>query len=100
MKTGPHLRWKIALLVSAAMGIINAGTALGGVIAPPAIAWILTYGSWRWIFFLTGGVGILWTLAWRFLYFVPDPGQDAYHRAPSSSPVPNEAPEHLPPGAL
>ena len=49
-----------------AMGIINAGTAVGAVMAPPLIAVILSYTNWRWIFVLTGGFGVLWTLVWRF----------------------------------
>src|SRR5215475_2993274 len=57
---------------SSGMGIINAGTAVGAVIAPPLIALILGFANWRWIFFLTGTVGILWTVAWRLFYFVPD----------------------------
>ena len=40
-----------------AMGIINAGTAVGAVVAPPLIATILVYSNWRWIFVLTGGIG-------------------------------------------
>jgi ACS family hexuronate transporter-like MFS transporter len=36
-----------------AMGIINAGTAVGGVIAPPLIAIILGFVSWRWIFVIS-----------------------------------------------
>ena len=47
-----------------AMGIINAGTAVGGVIAPPMIALILGFANWRWIFLLTGAVGLLWTAWW------------------------------------
>src|SRR5262245_28423528 len=45
-----------------AMGIINAGTAVGAVAAPPLIAMILTHGTWldlapwRWVFFLTGAL--------------------------------------------
>jgi MFS transporter, ACS family, hexuronate transporter len=54
-----------------AMGIINGGTAVGGVVAPPLIAVILTYLNWRWIFFLTGVLGLLWTLWWRREYFTP-----------------------------
>lgn len=49
-----------------AMGIINAGTAVGAVIAPPLIAVILSYTNWRWIFIVSGGFGILWTVAWTF----------------------------------
>ena len=55
-----------------AMGIINGGTAVGAVAAPPLIAGILAFASWRWIFFLTGAIGVLWTLWWQFSYFVPD----------------------------
>jgi len=51
---------------STAMGIINAGTAVGAEVAPPLIAVILSYTNWRWIFVVTGGLGILWTLAWAF----------------------------------
>lgn len=47
-----------------AMGIINAGTAVGAVAAPPMIAAILLHASWRWIFLVTGAFGLLWTLAW------------------------------------
>jgi MFS family permease len=36
-----------------AMGIINAGTAVGGIVAPPLIALIISYTNWRWVFVLT-----------------------------------------------
>jgi ACS family hexuronate transporter-like MFS transporter len=54
-----------------AMGIINAGTAVGGVVAPPAIALVLTWGDWRTVFYLTGLVGLVWTIWWWHGYFVP-----------------------------
>jgi ACS family hexuronate transporter-like MFS transporter len=54
-----------------AMGIINAGTAVGAVAAPPLIATILVYSNWRWIFVLTGGIGLVWTAWWRFTYRPP-----------------------------
>ncbi len=47
-----------------AMGIINAGTSVGAVVAPPLIAVVIFYSNWRWIFILTGGLGLLWILAW------------------------------------
>src|ERR1041384_1178016 len=62
---------------STAMGIINAGTGLGGIIAPPMIAWIILHvswlniSSWRWIFFITGALGLLWTIWWASSYFSP-----------------------------
>jgi MFS transporter, ACS family, hexuronate transporter len=51
-----------------AMGIINAGTAVGGVIAAPLIALILTYLTWRWIFVFAGAVGLVWTAVWMRSY--------------------------------
>jgi MFS transporter, ACS family, hexuronate transporter len=54
-----------------AMGIINAGTAVGAVIAPPLIALVLGYAGWRWIFVITGGFGLIWTLWWISSYFSP-----------------------------
>jgi MFS transporter, ACS family, aldohexuronate transporter len=53
---------------ASAMGIINAGTAVGAVIAPPLIAVILSFLSWRWIFVITGTLGLLWTAWWRLSY--------------------------------
>jgi ACS family hexuronate transporter-like MFS transporter len=63
---------------STAMGIINAGTAVGAVVAPPMIALVLTRVSWfgvapwRWVFVLTGVIGLLWTLWWWHDYHPPD----------------------------
>jgi len=56
---------------STAMGIMNAGTAVGAVIAPPLIAVTLAFASWRWVFFLSGAAGLLWTLWWVREYFPP-----------------------------
>jgi ACS family hexuronate transporter-like MFS transporter len=60
-----------------AMGIMNAGSGLGGVAAPPLIAFIITniawfgFASWRWVFFITGAMGLIWTLWWARAYFTP-----------------------------
>jgi ACS family hexuronate transporter-like MFS transporter len=78
-----------------AMGLINAGTGLGGMLAPPLIAAIilnvhwLGVASWRWVFFLTGGLGLLWTLAWWYCYRPP--------ADPAAAPA---APRPLPLGRL
>lgn len=56
---------------STSMGIINAGTAVGGYAAAPLIAIILLHLHWRWVFVITGACGILWTIAWRQIYFPP-----------------------------
>jgi MFS transporter, ACS family, hexuronate transporter len=64
--------WFPARERATAMGIINAGTAVGAVIAPPLIALVLTYSGWRWIFVVTGGLGLLWTWWWISSYFSPE----------------------------
>jgi ACS family hexuronate transporter-like MFS transporter len=58
-----------------AMGIINAGTAVGAVVAPPMIAGILLIANWRWIFLAAGGMGLLWSIWWRISYRDPDLSQ-------------------------
>src|SRR6185503_4457324 len=62
--------WFTAKERSVAMGIMNAGTAIGGIAAPPLIALILVRFqlSWRWVFFITGALGLFWTLWWRREY--------------------------------
>jgi ACS family hexuronate transporter-like MFS transporter len=57
---------------STAMGIMNGGTALGMVVAPPLIALLLSFASWRSIFLATGALGLLWTVWWRRDYFPPE----------------------------
>jgi ACS family hexuronate transporter-like MFS transporter len=56
---------------STAMGIINAGTAVGAVLATPATAAIVTALGWRWVFFLSGAAGLLWTAWWLHDYRSP-----------------------------
>lgn len=67
---------------ASAMGIINAGTAVGAVIAPPLIAVVLTnvhwfgLAPWRWVFFLTGALGLLWVIWWWQSYHTPQGSND------------------------
>jgi MFS transporter, ACS family, hexuronate transporter len=74
-----------------AMGIINAGTAVGAVVAPPLIATILLYSSWRWIFVITGGIGLLWTAWWRFSYQAPSVSLDETFGNPPPDAAPGSA---------
>jgi len=54
------------------MGIINAGTAIGAVVAPPLIAGILLAANWRWIFVVAGVFGLVWAIGWQLYYRLPD----------------------------
>src|SRR5947207_1557294 len=62
---------------SMAMGLINGGTAIGAVLAPPLISSVILhvhwwqFSSWRWVFFITGAAGLLWTVWWVMSYFPP-----------------------------
>ena len=56
---------------SFAFGIFNTGSSLGAVIAPPLIAFIVLTLNWRWVFFITGSVGVLWALFWLRYYKAP-----------------------------
>jgi ACS family hexuronate transporter-like MFS transporter len=53
---------------STAMGIINAGTAVGSVLAPPLIGVVLLTSGWRMVFFAAGALGIAWVVWWWFSY--------------------------------
>jgi ACS family hexuronate transporter-like MFS transporter len=56
---------------STAMGIINAGTSAGAVVAPPLIAITLATLNWRWVFFLSGAAGLAWAIWWLWHYSPP-----------------------------
>jgi ACS family hexuronate transporter-like MFS transporter len=53
---------------STAMGIINAGTAVGSVLALPLIGLILHLSGWRMVFFASGAVGLVWVVWWWVSY--------------------------------
>ena len=54
-----------------AMGMINGGSSVGAVVAPPAIALVLCYASWPWVFYLSGAVGLFWIVWWLWDYYPP-----------------------------
>ena len=53
---------------STAMGIINAGTAVGSVLAPPLIGLVLLTSGWRMVFFGAGAIGLAWVAWWSASY--------------------------------
>ena len=54
-----------------AFGIVNTGSSVGAVIAPPLIALIIITLNWQWIFFLTSAAGLIWALVWWLFYNPP-----------------------------
>lgn len=55
-----------------AFGIFNTGSSIGAVVAPPLIALIIITLNWRWVFFLTGALGLTWAAAWWLFYDLPE----------------------------
>jgi len=52
-------------------GLVQAGAAMGAIIAPPAITLIAANYGWRPAFVVTGGLGFVWLIAWLVLYRPP-----------------------------
>ncbi len=51
-----------------ALGIVNAGSSVGAIIAPPVIVWLQLEFGWRSAFLATGSLGFIWLAAWLVLY--------------------------------
>ena len=49
-------------------GITHSASRLGAAIAPPLVVLIITTLGWRSVFYICGGVGILWSIWWYFSY--------------------------------
>ena len=57
-------KWFPDALRGVPTGIIAQGSALGVIIAVPALNWIIVNYSWHWAFGALGVVGLLWSVAW------------------------------------
>lgn len=54
-----------------AIGIFNAGTAVGSMAAAPIVSLIAVQWGWRSAFLVTGMLGFVWVAAWWALYRLP-----------------------------
>ncbi|HEX4945755.1 MAG TPA: MFS transporter [Blastocatellia bacterium] len=54
-----------------AIGIFNAGTALGSALAIPVVSFIALWFGWQAGFMVTGAVGFIWVAVWAFTYHPP-----------------------------
>jgi ACS family hexuronate transporter-like MFS transporter len=54
-----------------AIGVFNAGTALGSTLAVPIVSAVAFLAGWRWAFAIVGASGFLWVAAWALLYRMP-----------------------------
>src|ERR1700730_13661098 len=51
-----------------AQGITHSASRLGAAIAPPLVVLIMTTLGWRWVFYICGAVGFVWSILWYLFY--------------------------------
>jgi ACS family hexuronate transporter-like MFS transporter len=54
-----------------AVGIFNAGTAIGAAVAAPMVAWVTIMWGWRSAFIVGGGLGLVWVAIWAIFFRLP-----------------------------
>jgi MFS transporter, ACS family, hexuronate transporter len=54
-----------------AAGIFNSGAAIGAIVAPPLVTWLVLQFSWQIAFVCVGVAGYLWLLGWWLVYYTP-----------------------------
>ena len=54
-----------------AVGIFNAGTALGSALAAPIVSFIALTWGWRYAFVFGGALGLVWVIVWAAVYRLP-----------------------------
>ncbi|KVN29557.1 MFS transporter [Burkholderia pyrrocinia] len=55
-----------------ASSIFDSGSRVGSALSLPLVAWLISLVGWRGSFVITGGIGIVWALAWWFIYRDPE----------------------------
>ena len=49
-------------------GIFDSGSKFGGAVALPLIAYLISAFDWKMTFAIIGGLGVIWGIAWYFLF--------------------------------
>jgi len=66
-----------------ASGLFNSGSAVGAIIAPPLVAYLILQFSWQAAFAFVGLAGLLWLIAWFAMYHTPAAGSTAVAHEPT-----------------
>lgn len=56
---------------ASAVGFYTSGQFVGLAFLTPLLIWIQELLSWHWVFIITGGIGIVWSLVWIKVYRAP-----------------------------
>lgn len=68
-----------------ASGIFNSGSAIGAILAPPLIVWVILRFGWRAAFLTVGASGFIWLGVWLLTYYTPAAvEQKEFSRRPSA----------------
>src|SRR5215207_6129409 len=54
-----------------AAGIFNSGAAIGAIVAPPLVTWLVLQFDWQTAFFCVGVAGYIWLIGWWLVYYTP-----------------------------
>lgn len=83
-----------------ATGWFNIGSNVGAVVCPLLVPLLYKWVGWEWTFYITGGTGLVWLVAWKALYDEPadhktvSQAELAYIR--EGQPVVEETPRRVP----
>ncbi|HEX4385617.1 MAG TPA: MFS transporter [Myxococcales bacterium] len=55
-----------------ATGIVNMGSGVGALLAPPLVVFVILRWGWRASFVLTGVLGLIWVVFWLIFYRAPE----------------------------
>ena len=62
-----------------ASGIFNSGSAVGAILAPPIVAFLLLTLGWQAAFLFVGVAGLVWLAFWGKMYYTPEEASSAGH---------------------
>src|SRR5437667_3700126 len=67
-----------------ASGLFNSGSAVGAILAPPIVAYLMLRSGWQAAFLFVGLTGLVWLVFWLRLYRTPEQVKDAIIPKPLS----------------
>jgi ACS family hexuronate transporter-like MFS transporter len=70
-----------------ASGIFNSGSAIGALLAPPLIAYLLISFGWQTAFWMVGASGFVWLAVWWLFYYTPPQVEEEREPAPAALPL-------------
>jgi MFS transporter, ACS family, hexuronate transporter len=77
--------WFPARERSLAAGIFNSGAAIGAIVAPPLVTWLVLQFNWQTAFACVGVAGYLWLIGWSLIYYTPQSARAEIARKPGAT---------------